>query len=199
MKLASQKSRDERLPVRAVKGTVFRAEQSDPERQWRGGEGRKKQKRRKSYETGQRAFSGFAVQTGRCCGWLWAPQQGSVAPWLRAVTALRAPAREVLPAAPTWLQRCLCRSPKRQNPVQGQQSWEPSPEFPTPSDPAAAQPSLSPDLSQHCAPSRPSQGCVTSRGTHPTDLHPRGLCSGTAWPGTLSAKHQGRHPAPHLK
>lgn len=31
MKLTSQKSRDERLPVRAVKGTVLRAEQSDPE------------------------------------------------------------------------------------------------------------------------------------------------------------------------
>lgn len=31
LKLTSQKSRDERLPVRAVKGTVLRAEQSDPE------------------------------------------------------------------------------------------------------------------------------------------------------------------------
>lgn len=61
LKLTSQKSRDERLPVRAVKGTVFRAEQSNPERQRGGGERRKKQKWRKRYETGQRALSTFAA------------------------------------------------------------------------------------------------------------------------------------------
>lgn len=55
LKLTSQKSRDERLPVRAVKGTVFRAEHSNPETARRRKEGRKKeQKRRKSCETGQR-------------------------------------------------------------------------------------------------------------------------------------------------
>lgn len=64
LKLTSQKSRDERLPVRAVKGTVFRAEQRHPERQRGGGERRKKQKRRKSYERGQGALAPHAMR--RC-------------------------------------------------------------------------------------------------------------------------------------